>query len=1168
MIFVPSIILGQTTSENFVKTSLFKIPITTLAQTNTVANENKTVEITYFDGLGRPMQKNSNAQSSSNNDIINHITYDNLGRQAKEFLSYPSTTATGSFVTNAEANTLLHYQTTLNESNPFGETIFEPNPLDRIAKQTSPGASWSVANDHNVKFNYLTNIINEVKIYKTTATWNALNQLYDVTLTNSSGLDFYLPNQLYRTITKDENWTSGINNTTEEFKDKEGKIILKRTYNNSEKHDTYYVYDQFGKLTFVLPPLVDTNATITSDILDGLCYQYKYDHRNRLVEKKLPGKQWEFIVYDKLDRVVAVGPKLSPFTDINGNGWVITKYDIHNRIVYTGWMPLELINSDARKNFQAEFNVVTSNFNESRTTSASDTTLNGVVFRYTNVTIPTTGYHVLTVNYYDDYNFPNAPSSIPTLVEGQTVHYNSTIKPKGLPTGTYLRIPETSILNRAEVNYVLYDNKARQIRNYTSNYLGGFKQIDAKFDFIGKQEYTITTHSRATLTPVLTVKDTFTYTQQDKLLTHTHQINNGEINLLTKNEYDELGQLITKRVGGTDLTGNTPLQKVDYKYNIRNWLIGINDVLNLSVESDPQDLFAFKINYDDVQDETDYTGTKLYNGNISETYWRSAGDNKLRKYGYKYDNLNRLSDAIYQKPAEAVIVTNSFNENLEYDKNGNITKLLRKGEYDDYIYNIQIDNLEYVYNTDKPNRLMKVTDLEGVSSGFNDGNTVDNDYDYDDNGNMILDKNKNISSISYNHLNLPKVISFGTLGTIEYLYNANGQKLKKVVTEGTTVTTTDYLSGFQYKNEVLQFLITPEGYVNATPGKYGLSLFNYVYNYTDHLGNVRLGYSKDTMTGTAKILEENHYYPYGLRHRDYNALELMWSREGDDEEARIKPTTPFLTSSFRYKFGGNELQDELGLNVYDYDNRVYDQAMGRFWQMDPLAEQGRRWSPYNYCFDNPIYFQDPDGMWPWPTGGLLGLTRYVATKFSTKTESLKKEISKQVNLAKQDLGQASEKLGFAHAGRWFKKQAIKLSNGIDFKVDNPDNVNEGLAKKGKGNRDTPIRKVDDIMELTNPFGPGGSRDQTALVPTGSGANDKTTTNDNSSTINETSTPEQDEMVSVKKETYMATDFPNNESRLHKTEKDTTVKASDVSKINKMNALSKKKAQQEVNRINN
>ncbi|TEB40275.1 hypothetical protein D0809_31440, partial [Flavobacterium circumlabens] len=84
----------------------------------------------------------------------------------------------------------------------------------------------------------------------------------------------------------------------------------------------------------------------------------------------------------------------------------------------------------------------------------------------------------------------------------------------------------------------------------------------------------------------------------------------------------------------------------------------------------------------------------------------------------------------------------------------------------------------------------------------------------DANGNLITDKNKNITAITYNHLNLPKKITFGTTGTIEYIYNATGQKVQKIVTEtAKPIVTTDYLGGFQYKDNILEFFPTAEGYV-------------------------------------------------------------------------------------------------------------------------------------------------------------------------------------------------------------------------------------------------------------------------------------------------------------------------------------------------------------------
>ena len=139
---------------------------------------------------------------------------------------------------------------------------------------------------------------------------------------------------------------------------------------------------------------------------------------------------------------------------------------------------------------------------------------------------------------------------------------------------------------------------------------------------------------------------------------------------------------------------------------------------------------------------------------------------------------------------------------------------------------------------------------------------------------------------------------------------------------------------------------------SASEEKNRISVLEYVYQYKDHLNNVRLTYSDSNNDGSidanTEIISEKNYYPFGLAHRGYNNV--------------VSANANSVAEKFG--FGNKELNDELGLDWYDITARNYDPALGRWMNLDPLAEKMRRHSPYNFGFDNPVYFQDYDGMMP------------------------------------------------------------------------------------------------------------------------------------------------------------------------------------------------------------
>lgn len=962
---------AQTETENYIISTKYNTPIQE-QYLHYVPDELKRVNITYLDGLGRAKQTIALGAGEDWQDIVVPIVYDSYGRQAKTYLPYADKNQYEPSLDYRDNTTTISSIKALYDArhpeafssgtiNPYSETAYDNSPLNRAVKQGYPGQNGDVnlqgVNNHTVRTEHLVNT--GLDVYNFNAVYTDPADTETPTLIVSG---YYGSGQLYKTVVKNENWTSGTNNTTQEFKDKNGNVLLKRAYNyisasspsSSTAYNTYYVYDRFDNLTFVIPPLaadqiVQSQNQINSDVLNGLCYIYHYDYRNRVIEKKVPGKGWEYIVYDKLDR-----PVLTQDQNLKDeNKWLFTKYDIFGRVVYTG----EYTDSRTRKAIQEDLDDnVTLLLSETRTTGSF--TNSGAVVHYTNSAFPTTNLSLLTISYYDDYNFDRVGIPVYTANEfGTAIKSN----PKGLSTGSKVRILGEQVW---ATSLAFYDDKGRVLKSHEKNVFLSSELIkDIDQDYVGNVLSEKTTHKKLNL-PDLTIYDEYIYDQRDRLVGHyqsqTPQNQAGSNpHIININHYDELGQLVKKEVGGR-INLPTTLQRVDFKYNIRGWLTDINNVDQSLTTSTDKDVFAFRINYDNT---TLSGSTALYNGNISETHWKSRFDNRKRSYQYTYDYLNRLTNAAYRNYGYTIPST-SYTENytegpITYDKNGNILGLSRFGLDENATPSLQkivkTDGLLYTYDA-YSNTLDKVDDTTSLPEGFKDGTNTGNDYRYDTNGNMISDKNKNIANIVYNYLNLPTEIVFENNDRILFVYDALGNKLIKFVKQHNLSTTTDiteYDGDFIYYRSVgsapavLQSYFHSEGYVNVpapSGSAYNPNNFEYIYQYKDHLGNVRLSYKDGNNDGTialTELVEENHYYAFGLKHKGYN-------------------TNVSLSGvAQKYKYNGIEFEDALGYNMYEMGLRKYDPAIARWVTLDPVIHHSL--SPYNAFDNNPVFWADPSG---------------------------------------------------------------------------------------------------------------------------------------------------------------------------------------------------------------
>lgn len=992
-------------------------------------------------------------------DLVTPVLYDAFGREQYKFLPFAASTADGLFKTNpfAEQQGFIANQYGNQGTDGqygYSQTVFEASPLNRPLAQFAPGVNWAgtatqanEADRHSIKTSYWINTaIDDVKIWTVTdgpigdgsgggsgvqanltvnsrtahpPPYTATNSItftsgfeslpgdnFTASIVSGGGggiptdlitstytvFGAYQAGTLYKNVTTDEQGKQVI-----EFKDKEGKVVLKKVQltaapdnGSGSSHAgwmcTYYIYDDLTNLRCVIQPegvkqLTATSWQLTETLLKEQCFRYEYDERNRMVVKKVPGAAEVAMVYDVRDRLVMTQDgnlRANP----DGSLWNFTLYDALNRPIKTGIVAAA---SDPKTHWAAAKALGGGATNEA------------IQYPDNNLLTGTTS---LTETFYDNYNWIGERAI--ALIDGtyDTRHngqlYNSNgsdnssfpfhkrnvqdTRTKGMVTGTLTNVLGTTTYITT-VN--IYDDKGRLIQVKTINHTTGVDITTTQYSWSGQPLITLSEQHRADMAPpasgtnntnkILTItKNSYdalgrvTQTTKNIMDYNSPGIQSGD-QVMAQNYYDALGQLKTKSIGRRYDAPLQPVETQNYEYNIRGWLLGVNRDYVSSIGTGYS--FGFDLAYDKVNNSpyinnnytnpvlNGYTGLGLFNGNITGMTWRgSTGAKEIRRYNYAYDAANRLLKADFGQYNGSSFVAgstgiagsikydmqmgNGIDPMSAYDLNGNIKRMVQYGYVQSSNSSVLVDDLTYNYKQGEiSNKLAKVTDDQTTDyqlGDFKNGTNTDDDYDYDINGNLTKDLNKGISSISYNILNLPKQIVVDNRGTISYTYDAAGNKLSKTVNEtGQAAKTTQYVGGMIFENNVLQHVATEEGRVRLASGQW-----RYDYFLKDHLGNVRV-----MLADNGDALEETHYYPFGLTQKGISSQQSG-------------------SLANKYKYNGKEEQTELGLDWMDYGARMYDNRIGRWHVVDPKADQIHSSSIYNYTLNNPIIFLDPNGEFP------------------------------------------------------------------------------------------------------------------------------------------------------------------------------------------------------------
>lgn len=910
-------------------------------------------KIAYFDELGRPVETKQYAASPNGKDLVACQDYNVYGFTSRSYLPVEMG-ENGEYVA---ANKVSGQAATFyNDSNPFKSIEYEASPLARIREQYGAGRIWhekgkAIRNEYDLNTDSIARFFTggtraNPKLMRREG--YAVKTLYVVTVIDEDG------------------------NEVQKFTDRNGRNILSRVQNGDEKFDTYYVYDDYENLCFVLPPMIRPD-NVSADELNKYAYMYRYDYRNRCTGKKIPGAEWSYYVYDFADN-----PVLTQDGESRSRGaWNCTLYDEFKRPVISG-----IYTGKVDRHAVCDM-ILSAKYDGTGP------------YGYSFGNLQPDSLRVLTVTYYDNYAFKELLSASfpePDFVEDPDYgawHNHASYSAKGLMTGSV-----TSVLDESARIYSVtyYDDCKRPVQVRSTTASGGLRVEKNRYNFTGNviQSCECVRPAEGMSEDIVLRKNN--YDKTGRLLSVETTLN-GCSPAKISYEYDATGRLSAMVQG----EGDQAIRTVK-TYNIRSWLTALSN-----------DLFSMSLKYHDP-----LHATPSYTGNITEWHWKHGVDAEENTYAFTYDGLSRLLDS--RQYTDGTLTDTNVERGLSYDKHGNILSLQRfsSGRAEHlYSYSYQGNQLEKVVDAsdntanriavsipDKfeplhpsepgipvdPGPLKPIDPDRPVDPIFPDRPwipidpdrpvgpilpdrpwiPIDTDwemrplhvydalpadrvlscipqdsvytgstYRYDYNGNMVYDALRN-RNMRYNGLNLIKKVFDAQSLFANYRYLADGTKLSVTDADG---------NGFVYHGSLvyrkqgddlkLESVAVDGGRIIATHTSSGVSYFPR-YFLTDHLGSTRA-----VVDGkTASVLSYD-YYPFGKK----------WT------------SSDTQVSDNRYLYNGKEWQPTGNVNLLDYGARMYDQELGLWHNPDPESALRASISPYIFCSNSPMNRLDLDGKW-------------------------------------------------------------------------------------------------------------------------------------------------------------------------------------------------------------